>query len=150
MDIIGNIGTVIGLIISCITLYTLASGKLSNKLTDKIEKTIKPHIDEIKDINTEQSKNINQVKIDFNELKEQYLILQTATQDMMRQRIMSIYNKNKTMATLTDYDREVLDKLYDDYKKIGGNSYIDKFYSIMKKWEVIANHNFNENDEELF
>jgi hypothetical protein len=37
---------------------------------------------------------------------------------------------------MTENEREALDVYYADYKAIGGNSYIDKYYRRMKRWRV--------------
>ena len=41
-------------------------------------------------------------------------------------------------------ERERLDQYYKDYKALKGNSYIDKYYNRMKKWETVDD---NDDDE---
>ena len=48
-----------------------------------------------------------------------------------------MYFKNKKDKTLTLHEKEALDQYYVDYKAIKGNSYIDKYYNRMRKWQVI-------------
>lgn len=72
--------------------------------------------------------------------------LQISARDVLREKIMSIYHKNKQSRTLSEYEREALDQYYKDYKALKGNSYIDKRYSRMIKWTV--NYDEETDDEE--
>lgn len=60
-----------------------------------------------------------------------------SAKDVLREKIMAIYHKNKYNRTLTEYEREALNQYYIDYKALHGNSYIDKRYNRMDKWKVI-------------
>ena len=71
-----------------------------------------------------------------NELKESVEVLKQGSKDVLRQKIMSIYHQYKDPRQFPIYEKEALDELYKDYKKEGGNSYIDKYYSRMSRWEV--------------
>lgn len=64
-------------------------------------------------------------------------ILTRSSKDVLREKIMAIYHKNKERRTLECYEREALEQYYIDYKAMNGNSYIDKYYKIMKKWAVL-------------
>ena len=60
-----------------------------------------------------------------------------SAKDVLREKIMAIYHKNKYNRTMTEYEREALNQYYVDYKALNGNSYIDKRYARMDKWKVI-------------
>lgn len=60
-----------------------------------------------------------------------------SAKDVLREKIMAIYHKNKHERTLTEFEREALNQYYIDYKALGGNSYIDKYYKRMENWTVI-------------
>jgi hypothetical protein len=60
-----------------------------------------------------------------------------SAKDVLREKIMGIYLKNKKDKILTLNEKEALDQYYVDYKAMKGNSYIDKYYNRMKKWRVI-------------
>ena len=60
-----------------------------------------------------------------------------SAKDVLREKIMAIYHKNKFNRTMTEYEREALNQYYVDYKALNGNSYIDKRYNRMNKWKVI-------------
>ena len=80
-------------------------------------------------------------------LEKQYIVLQTGILDMLRQRIMVIYHKYREVQIISRYDREIVDQLYKDYKKAGGNSYIEKIYARIKRWEVIEDFMSSEEDD---
>lgn len=63
--------------------------------------------------------------------------LKISAKDVLREKIMAIYHKNKYSRTMTEYEREALTQYYKDYKALGGNSYIDKRHARMDKWQVI-------------
>lgn len=64
--------------------------------------------------------------------------LKISARDVLREKIMAIYHKNKYERALTQYEKEALEQYYKDYKKLNGNSYIDKYYNRMILWEVVA------------
>ena len=70
-------------------------------------------------------------------LAKQYEALAISAKDVLREKIMQIYFKNKKDKAMTLHEKEALDQYYIDYKAIKGNSYIDKYYNRMKKWSVI-------------
>lgn len=63
--------------------------------------------------------------------------LKISARDVLREKIMAIYHKNRTDRTMTEYEREALDQYYKDYHALKGNSYIDKRMARMAKWAVI-------------
>ena len=63
--------------------------------------------------------------------------LKISAKDVLREKIMAIYHKNKCNRAMTEYEREALTQYHKDYKALEGNSYIDKRYSRMDKWQVI-------------
>ena len=154
MDLIKDVSSIIGRIISFITLITLFSQKFSNR----ISKSIEPTIEELKNINEAQNKDIkalqdtlkqNQVQYGKEKelLEKQYIVLQTGILDMLRQRIMVIYHKYREVQIISRYDKEIVDQLYKDYKKAGGNSYIEKIYARIERWEVIEDFMSSEEDD---
>lgn len=71
-----------------------------------------------------------------------------SAKDVLREKIMAIYHKNKYNRTLTEYEREALNQYYVDYKALKGNSYIDKRYNRMNKWKIIYDDDPYDDDEE--
>lgn len=74
--------------------------------------------------------------------------LAIGTRDVLREKIMGIYHKNRHDHILTEYEREALDQYYKDYKALNGNSYIDKRYARMSKWKVVYEDDPDDIDEE--
>ena len=73
----------------------------------------------------------------LDELKDYVSQLALSAKDVLREKIMGLYHKNKDDRTLTENEKEALDVYYKDYKAIGGNSYIDRYYRRMSSWKVI-------------
>lgn len=59
---------------------------------------------------------------------------------MMRSDITATYYRHtgEEHPTLREYERENLDDLYDGYKALSGNHYIDDIYKEMREWQVIT------------
>lgn len=63
--------------------------------------------------------------------------------ELLRERIMVIYGRNKVRRELEEHEKVELDRAYALYKSINGNSYIDDYYSRMKTWKVIPDDTNN-------
>lgn len=87
-------------------------------------------------IKDEILKSIQSELQQVDELNLQYEALVISAKDVLREKIMAIYHKNKKDKRMSGYEREALTQYYKDYKAINGNSYIDKYYARMKKWET--------------
>jgi hypothetical protein len=47
-----------------------------------------------------------------------------------------MYENNRDRRKLRFFERQALAQYYKDYKKMGGNSYIDLIYGRMEHWET--------------
>ena len=79
-------------------------------------------LEEIRELNIKQSENLEKLNI--------------SSKDVLRQKIMTIYHQYKEDQKMPIFAKEALDELYKDYKAQGGNTYIDKYYARMNRWEV--------------
>lgn len=79
-------------------------------------------LEEIKELNIKQSENLEKLNM--------------SSKDVLRQKIMTIYHQYKENQKMPIFAKEALDELYKDYKAQGGNTYIDKYYARMNRWEV--------------
>ena len=70
-------------------------------------------------------------------IQEDMTALAESAKDVLREKIMAMYHKNKRSRTLEEHEKEALTQYYKDYKAIGGNSYIDKYWARMETWSVI-------------
>lgn len=56
----------------------------------------------------------------------------------LRSEMLRIYYRNKVSKTIRQYEYENFTLLYEAYKALKGNSFIDKIYGEVKTWEVIS------------
>ena len=70
--------------------------------------------------------------------------LAESAKDVLREKIMAMYHKNKRARQLEEHEKEALTQYYKDYKAIGGNSYIDKYYGRMETWKIIPDDYIDE------
>ena len=102
------------------------------------------YLNEIKSsVLTDTQNELNQVKL----LGVQYESLVISAKDILREKIIKIYIDNKDEKRLSVLERERLDQFYRDYKSLKGNSYIDKYYNRMIKWEIDDD---DYDDEEIY
>lgn len=97
----------------------------------------------LKEIKAEVISEIGQEVLDNKDTIE---ALKISARDVLREKIMAIYHKNKRNRTMSEYEREALTQYYKDYKALLGNSYIDKRYARMDKWEVIYDEDLDDDE----
>ena len=56
----------------------------------------------------------------------------------LRSEMLQVYYHNKDSKKIRQYEYENFVFLYEAYKALRGNSFIDKIYDEVKKWEVIT------------
>lgn len=103
----------------------------------------------LQDIKAQVLKSIQGELGQIAQLSEKYEALVISAKDVLREKIMGIYHKNKRERTLTLSEKEALDQYYIDYKAMKGNSYIDKYYKRMKKWKVDEDDYYEDEDDAL-
>ena len=112
--------------------------ELPNLLYDHdLETRDKYRADREKFLNEIKEEVIKEVGGPITQNKEDLEALKISARDVLREKIMGIYHKNKETRSMTEYEREALEQYYKDYKALLGNSYIDKRYARMKKWATI-------------
>ena len=99
----------------------------------QVRNSIEPIINPLKET-VEEIKKINEGQIE--ELKN----LTISNKDILRKQIMDIYHKYENERSIPQSVREQLNELYKDYKRIKGNSYIDKYYHRTEEWTTIYDH----------
>ena len=55
----------------------------------------------------------------------------------LRSEMLRIYYNNREKETIHQYEYENFVALYDAYTSLNGNSFIEKIYSELKKWEIV-------------
>lgn len=56
---------------------------------------------------------------------------------LLRSEMLQIYYRNREQGIIHQYEYENFVYLYEAYKALKGNSFIDKIYSEVKSWEII-------------
>ena len=56
---------------------------------------------------------------------------------LLRSEMLQIYYRNRESGKIHQYEYENFVYLYEAYKALRGNSFIDKIYSEVKEWEII-------------
>ncbi len=60
------------------------------------------------------------------------------TKCQLRSEMLRIYYHNHQDGEIRQYEYENFVALYEAYKALGGNSFIDKIYTEVKTWEVVS------------
>ena len=70
--------------------------------------------------------------------KKQMDKIADGTRCQLRSEMLRIYYHNREKRQIRQYEFENFVKLYESYKALGGNSFIDKIYEEIKEWEIIS------------
>ena len=98
---------------------------------DKYKADRQRYLTEIKD------EVIKQVGGTIDQNAEDLEALKISAKDVLREKIMAIYHEYRAERAYPTYKKEALEQYYKDYKKLNGNSYIDKYYARMSRWQEI-------------
>lgn len=60
------------------------------------------------------------------------------TKCQLRSEMLRIYYHNRTEKTIRQYEYENFVFLYEAYKALKGNSFIDEIYEKVQKWEIVS------------
>lgn len=64
--------------------------------------------------------------------------ISNGTKCQLRSDMLGIYYKYKNSKKIRQYDYENFVLLYEAYKALKGNSFIDKIYKEIQEWEIIS------------
>jgi hypothetical protein len=56
---------------------------------------------------------------------------------LLRSEMLQIYYRNRESRTIHQYEYENFVYLYEAYKALKGNSFIDKIYKEVQTWEIV-------------
>ena len=168
VDYIILLGALCAAIYKIYDFFATPTSKIKQRAQEKEKARIKAIVNEIMpqilynhDLETREKYKSDRLNY-LNEIKEEILqeigddistnsqtidALVISAKDVLREKIMAIYHKNKYNRTMTEYEREALNQYYVDYKALNGNSYIDKRYNRMDKWKVIYDDDPYDEDE---
>lgn len=63
--------------------------------------------------------------------------ISNGTKCQLRSEMLRIYYKNRETQVIRQYEYENFIYLYEAYKALHGNSFIDKIYEEVRSWEVV-------------
>ncbi len=126
MDIIKDIGAVIGLVLSSITLITLCCKPIRKRFISWIRRTSKTN-ETTKWM--QEFKEMLQNHIALDEKKQAQMdLISAAMLDLLRDDITRIYFQYISQKELPAYEKQNLAILFERYTKMGGNAYIHNIY----------------------
>ena len=64
--------------------------------------------------------------------------ISNGTRCQLRSEMLRIYYHNREKKVIRQYEKENFIMLYEAYKALKGNSFIDTIYDDVKEWEVIS------------
>lgn len=74
----------------------------------------------------------------FKKSKKQMDKIADGTKCQLRSEMLRSYYHNREEKNIRQYEYENFVKLYDSYKALGGNSFIDKIYDEIKEWQIVS------------
>lgn len=119
-----GIGNFASIVLTLIAFW----GVISKKPKEKLKQTIM-------DIAKEANKDINEK---VNKIDEKIQISDKTDLAIIRNTITHIYFKYKDIKKIPHYEKENLISLYDQYERLGGNSYVKGIMAEMQNWEEIV------------
>ena len=167
VDVIILVAAFLGAIYKIWDFFAKPTSKLKKRIKDKRKREIVEVLDEVlpeklkahdletrdryradrerylQDIKTEV---LNAIGGSVTKNEEDLEALKISARDVLREKIMAIYHKNKQERAMTEYEREALDQYYKDYHALKGNSYIDKRMARMSKWSVIYDEDLDDDE----
>ena len=93
-------------------------------------KVIMGSLDELKDLTMSQEAQLDEIQDSINLLNQSQL-------DMMRYNMNKIYYKYRPYKKVLSADKKAFIKIYNDYKSMDGNTWIDSLYSELKDWPIV-------------
>ncbi len=64
--------------------------------------------------------------------------ISNGTKCQLRSEMLRIYYHNRERQTIRQYEKENFVMLYEAYKALKGNSFIDDIYKEVRTWEVVS------------
>ena len=122
------------MVLSCITLITLLCKPLRNKIAGWIRKT--SHMEETRAA-VDEVRAMMQQLMAAEESKQAMLRLFKESQlSLLRDSITDLYFKYLPKKEVPTYERKDMVKLFESYRKLGGNSYVQTIYEEFMEWPV--------------
>ncbi len=134
MEIITNIGAIIGVVLSCITLVTLLCKPLRKKIAGWIRKT--SHMEETRAAVDEVRAMMQQLMATEESKQAMLQLFKESQLSLLRDSITDLYFKYLPKKEVPTYERKDMVNLFESYRKLGGNSYVQTIYEEFMDWPV--------------
>ena len=133
MDVVKDIASILGCILSLITLITLCSKGGRAFIKGLFVRNTK----ELHEENEQQFKDIREIKDTLNQVMIKLNGLQEVSMQQCRDVIKSTYYRYQKTKNVPLYERKTVDKTYRIYTEVfHGNSYASLLYKEICKWEI--------------
>ncbi len=106
---------------------------LENKIPPLLQKnceTIMGSLDELKEMTIDQEGQLTQ-------MQESLDLLNASQLDILRYNMNKLYYKYRPYRKMLNADKKAFIKLYNDYKLMHGNTWIDALYAEVKDWPIV-------------
>ena len=134
MEVVKNIGTVIGLVLSAITLITLCCKPLRRKIGNVVRKA--SNMEETSQALDEVRAMMQQIMATEESKQELMTHFQESQLSLLRDSITRLYFKYLPEKQVPAYGRKDMVNLFESYQKLGGNSYVRTIYEEFMDWPV--------------
>lgn len=129
--IVSSVGIILGGMKGVSLFFGKRIKKKEKEKTDALRKIIQ------QDIKSAMQPEFDKLHRADEEIDKKITLLNVSNRDLLRTNIERIYSKYKRDKKITETDREILDKLYKDYRDEGGNGRIERMYLRTVNWEVV-------------
>ena len=141
MEIIKNIGAIVGMALSCLTLITLLCKPLRKKISGWIRQV--SQAEEYQDAIERNQMAIDEIRAGMQQImateeSKQALLakFQKSQLSILRDDITRLYFKYLEDKQVPFYARKDMVQLYETYTDMGGNSYVKTIYDEFMEWPV--------------
>lgn len=134
MEIVKDIGTIIGVTLSIMTLLTLCCKPLRKRIGNSIRKAADTEqtgerLDELRAMMQQLMATEEEKRQALEQFRESQLSL-------LRDSITRLYFKYLPDKQVPSYERKDMVKLFESYEQLGGNSYVRTIYEEFMGWSV--------------
>lgn len=134
MDIIRDIGAIIGVILSVIALLTMFFKPVRKRIVNSIRKASRT--DETTERLDELRAMMQQVMASGEERRQAIEQFRESQLSLLRDSITRLYFKYLPDKQVPSYERKDMTELFSSYEKMGGNSYVKTIYEEFMEWQV--------------
>lgn len=128
------IGSVVGIIITLITFW----GIISKKPLEAFKRSIRTECDKSNEPLKEQITNQTQaINTKFSQMEQRLGSAEQTDLAILRNTITHIYFKYKDDKKIPHFEKENVLSLYENYERLGGNSYTHDLVNKIKEWDEI-------------